>query len=87
MIYMCIYNEAEKLIEYKEEYPNPLDIKDSVERESARMLVEQNANRLYLETVGRNGASVDSEGRNYTTGPWQFYQDAEKQFSFTPLKK
>jgi hypothetical protein len=83
MIYICIVNESEKKIEFKESYPNPRDIADPKERETARLIYEQNAKRLYNETVLRNGASVDSEGRYYTVGPWEYKESTEKQFAFT----
>lgn len=86
MVYMCIHNDETKAIEFKEEYDNPSDISDADKREEARIWLEQNRRRLYLETVGRNGASVDSEGRYYTSGPWLYYENAEKQFEYETKK-
>lgn len=82
MIYMCITNNDTKEIEYKEEYDNPNDISDPPKREQARLMYEQNRDRLYWETVIRNGARVDNEGKYYTIGPWEYKESTEKQFSF-----
>jgi hypothetical protein len=83
MIYICIYNETTKQIDFKEEYTNPQDVIDPVKREAARLEYEQNARRLYTQTVLYNGASVDEAGRYFTSGPWFFYESTEKQFKFS----
>lgn len=86
MIYMCIVNESEKLIEYKEEYPNPSEIADKAKREEARLIYEQNRRRLENECIGRNGFAVDENGAIVDIGPWVYYQSTEKQFAFEDLK-
>jgi hypothetical protein len=83
MIHICIYNETTKEIDFKEEYTNPQDVADPKEREQARLIYEESGRRrLQNETVLLNGASVDEEGRYFTSGPWQFYESTEKQFEF-----
>ena len=82
MIYICIHNDTTKVIDYKEEYTNPADVADPAAREKARLTYEQNRKRLDLETVIRNGASVDAEGGYFTSGPWFLYESTEAQFAF-----